>query len=85
MRFSLTNRKLMKMLFDLGEVNQISGVCKVGRYNQTWTVYFHPVTLCRAEAFFSATVTGIYNEEASGDTLDECLDKLEAIIEEAAA
>lgn len=85
MKFTITNRKLMKMLFELGDVNQISGVCKVGRYDQTWTVFFHPVTIFRAEAGFTATVTGIYDQQAYGTTLDEVLNALEAMIEEAAA
>lgn len=84
MSFSITNRKLMKMLFDLGDVTQIGGICKVGRYEQTWTVFFHPVSIARAEAGFTATVTGIYNQEAYGTTLDEVLNALEAMIEEAA-
>lgn len=85
MKFAITDRTLMKMLFERGTVSEISGVCKVGRYERRWEVIFRPVTIFRAEAYYEASVSGIYDQTATGDTLDECLDKLEAIIEEAAA
>ena len=85
MKFSITNRKLWKMIFDLGDTTQIGGTCKVRRYEQTWMVFYHPASIFRAEAGFTATVTGIYNQEAYGTTLDEVLNALEAMIEEAAA
>lgn len=83
--FNLTDRTLMKMLFERGTVSEISGVCKVGRHERRWEVLFRPVTIFRAEAYYEASVSGIYDQTATGDTLDECLDKLETIIEEAAA
>lgn len=85
MKFAITDRTLMKMLFERGTVSEFSGVCKVGRYERRWEVIFRPVTIFRAEPYYEASVSGIYDQTADGDTLDECLDKLEAIIEEAAA
>ena len=85
MKFAITDRTLMKMLFERGTVTEFSGVCKVGRYERRWEVLFRPVTIFRAEAYYEASVSGICDQTSVGDTLDECLDKLEAIIEEAAA
>ena len=82
--FSKTDRTLMEMLFRRGTVNEISGVCKVGRYEQTYTIRFYPVTIFRPEEFYGATVTGIYGDPVDASTLTECLDKLEAMIADAA-
>ena len=84
MNLAITDRTLLGMIFQRGTITEVSGACKVGRYEQIWTVRHHPVTIFRAEAFFSATVTGIYGKSVEADTLAECLDKLESMIAEAA-
>lgn len=85
MKFSTTDRTLMKMLFERGTVSEFSGACKVYGHDQKWTVRLKPVNGFREEAHFEADVTGIYNQVATGYTLDKCLDELEAILGEAAA
>ncbi|MBO7171660.1 MAG: hypothetical protein J6V52_01710 [Bacteroidaceae bacterium] len=83
MNLSITDRTLLKMIFLRGKIREISGICDVGNYKQLWTVRHHPVTPIRAEAFFTATVTGIYGKTVDAPSLEECLDKLEAMIAEA--
>lgn len=85
MKFNITDRTLMKMLFEREAISEISGICKTGRYERKWTVVFHPLGPFCDESYFTGTVSGIYSETAEGITLDEVLDGLEAIIKEAAA
>lgn len=84
MKFSITDRTLMNMIFARGTITEVSGVCKIGRYDRRWEVIYRPVTTFRAEAYYEASITGVYDRSATGETLDECLDGLEALIELAA-
>lgn len=80
--FDKSTRTLMKMLFERGAVTEISGVCKVRRWQRKWTVVYHPVNDFRDEAYYTGTVAGVYSLEAEGLTLDEALNGLEKILEE---
>lgn len=85
MKFSITDRTLMEMLYQRGTVSEISGVCKVGRYERKWTVVFHPASIFCDESYYTGTVSGVYSQVAEGITLGEALDGLESIIKEAAS
>jgi hypothetical protein len=81
MKFSITDRTLMKMLFERGTVSEVGGVSKVGRFERIWNVRHLPKTNMH-EDYFSGIICGVYDKMAIADTLDECLSQLEAIIEE---
>lgn len=84
MRFSITNRKLMKMLFELGTVKEMSGNFTVGNMVRRWDISRKQKNLFRDEERYDAYISGWY-DHIEGDTLDEVLDALEAKMEELAA
>lgn len=84
MKFNLTDRTLMKMLFERGMVTEITGVYTEGHHERRWEIIRRPANLFRDKEYFTASVSSIY-ETAQGATLDEALDALEAMIAEYAA
>lgn len=84
MTFNLTDRTLMRMLFERGIVTEIDGVYKDGCDERRWEIRHYPKNLFRDDEHYTAMVSGIY-EEVTGETLFECLDNLEAMYAEYAA
>lgn len=84
MKFSITNRKLMKMLFELGTVKEMSGTYEDGFVVRRWDVICKPDFWVKDKVWFDVLITGYY-DRIGGATLDEALDALEAKMEELAA
>lgn len=79
MKFAITDRTLIKMLFERGTVDEIDGKLPDGR---TWSVTVHRPYLWRDYTFFDGYIAGAYSEDFRGDTLDETFAKMEAWLEE---
>ena len=78
MKFTNTDRTLMEMLFRRGMVKDISGTCKIGRFQRIWSVRLMPKTDMHEE-YYSGTISGIYDKMAIADTLYECLNQMEML------
>lgn len=77
MKFSITDRTLMKMLFERGTVSEVSGKVKIGSSIMGWDLYR------RENNYFSDSVkfvAGLGYELESFDTFDEAMDALEDMI-----
>lgn len=77
MKFPITDRTLMKMLFERGAVTEIAGVHKAGHDEYRWEVRLYTPTIFRDRVYYTGTVAGQY-DAFEGDALDAVLDQLEA-------
>lgn len=82
MKFAITDRTLIKMLFERGTVDEIDGKLPDGR---TWSVTVIRPNLWRDYTFFDGYIAGAYSEDFRGATLDETFAKMEAWLEEETA
>lgn len=82
MKFAITDRTLIKMLFERGAADNIEGKLPDGR---TWSVTVIRPNLWCDYTFFDGYIAGAYSEDFRGDTLDETFAKMEAWLEEETA
>jgi len=78
MKFATTDRTLMKMLFERGLVKSINGI--IPGTDRAFYVYYYDTGNFSDAPFFSGFIAGRYTDDYYGETLDETLDKMEAII-----
>lgn len=77
--FDKATRTLMAMLFERGAVDEIEGKTADG---SRWSVDCHRPNLFQDYTYFDGYVSGAYNEDFRGDTLEETLNKMDAWLEE---
>ena len=77
--FDKATRTLMAMLFERGAVDEIEGETADG---SRWSVDCHRPNLFQDYTYFDGYVSGAYNEDFRGDTLEETLNKMDAWLEE---
>ena len=76
--FSKTDRTLMQMLFQRGTVTEIDGV--IPGTERRWNVCCYRPNLFRDETHYEGYISGVYGNDFRGDTLDETLDAMEALL-----
>ena len=76
--FSKTDRTLMAMVFQRGIVTSMNGI--IPGTDRAFFVYYYSTGVFRDNPCFSGFVSGRYADDYRGTTLDETLDKMEAII-----
>ena len=77
--FDKSTRTLMAMLFQRGLVTEIDGV--IPDTERRWNVCCYRPNLFRDETHYEGFISGVYGiDDFRGDTLDETLDKMEALI-----
>ena len=79
--FDKATRTLMAMLFERGAVDEIEGKTADG---SRWSVDCHRPNLFQDYTYFDGYVSGAYNEDFRGDTLEETLSKMDTWMEEKA-
>lgn len=77
--FTKAQRAKMAMVFADGLVTTMDGI--IPGTERKFFIYYYQPDLFRDERFFTGFVSGIYEENYRGDTLDETLDKIEAVVE----
>lgn len=82
MKISIAERRLMKMLFELGTVDQIGGAFKEGFTERRWDIIRRPKNRFRDAERFDVLLSGYYARSIGGETLDEALKNLEDVITE---
>lgn len=73
--FNKATRTMMAMLFDRSTVDEIDGKMEDGR---AWHVNIRRPNLFQDYTYFDGYVSGAYNDDFRGGTLEETLDKMEA-------
>lgn len=77
--FDKSTRTLIAMLFERSTIDEVSGALEDGR---RWDVSIHRPNLFRDDVSYEGYITGAYNTDFRGDSLDETLDKLDAYLAE---
>lgn len=75
--FNLTDRTLMKMLFERGMVTEIDGTFKDGWDERRWEIRLFRADLWRDNSYYTVSLSG-WSEDFVGESLDDVLDKLQA-------
>lgn len=78
MKFAITDRTPMKMIFSRGLVKSMHGI--IPGTDRVFYVYYYDTGIFSDAPFFSGFIAGRYTDDYYGETLDETLDKMEAII-----
>lgn len=76
--FDKSTRTLMAMLFQRGIVTTIDGI--VTGTERKFYIYRYGPGIVNDHEYYTGWVSGVYTADCSGDTLEETLDKLEAVI-----
>ena len=76
--FSKTDRTLMAMVFQRGIVTSMNGI--IPGTDRAFYVYYYNTGAFRDDPCFSGFIAGRYADDYHGATLDETLDKMEAIV-----
>lgn len=75
--FSKTDRTLMSMVFQRGMVTSMNGI--IPGTDRAFYVSYYNAGAFRDAHFYTGFIAGHYTEDYYGETLDETLDKIEAI------
>jgi hypothetical protein len=76
--FDKSTRTLMAMLFQRGLVTTIDGV--VPGTERKFYVYHYGPNIISENDYYTGWISGIYGVVCDGSTLNEALDKLEAVV-----
>ena len=77
--FSKTDRTLMGMVFQQGLVTAMDGI--IPGTERKFYVYHYDPKLFRDGPLFTGFISGLYAEDYAGATLDETLEKMEAVMD----
>lgn len=73
--FDKSFRTITAMQFERSIVDEVSGKLPDGR---NWSITIRRPNLFRDETYYDGYITGAYNEDFSGDTLDDAFNAMEA-------
>ena len=82
--FDKTDRTLMAMLFKRGTIKEMDTTVDIWGFERHVAIHHYRADLWRDDDYYMATISG-WEDEFTGETLDEVLDQLDAYIEECKA
>lgn len=79
--FKAKERQIIRMAFTHADITDISGEIKIGSWSHKWRITCHRPVLWGDETYYSGDISGSYGEDITGDTLDEVLTKMDAVVD----
>lgn len=77
--FKPKERAIYRMLFDHTDATEISGKITIRGSETRWSLTKYRAPLFRSNTYYSGWLGGYYGEFIGGATVDEVMDKMEAL------